>query len=41
MAKKAKKAKKAKMVKKAIGRHVPARSTDWMRPPRSKAKKKR
>lgn len=39
MAKKAKKAKKVKMAKKA--RHAPSRSTDWMRPPRKSAKRKK
>jgi hypothetical protein len=39
MAKKAKRAKKAKKAAKKAFR-VHARSTDWMRPPRKKAKKK-
>lgn len=39
MAKKVKKAKKAKSAAKKTARHHVPRSTDWMRPPRKKAKK--
>ncbi|MGY3441128.1 hypothetical protein ACVW17_001129 [Bradyrhizobium sp. USDA 4473] len=41
MAKKAKKAKKAKSAVKKGRVRVPARSTDWMLPPRKKVAKKK